>query len=117
MGVSCNARFVILEDGLFGAIPYMMREDYCLDYCQRIVLNIRRTAIASTFYQKSNIRSLLLIATRSKGSKFRLSRSLPTRSSISIARPSSLQSLLKAKVYITCHLVVGVNLSTNAIRP
>lgn len=58
MGVSCNARFVILEDGLFGAIPYMMREDYCLDYCQRIVLNIRRIAIASTFYQKSNIRSL-----------------------------------------------------------
>ena len=49
MGVSCNARFVILEDGLFDAIPYIMREA-CLDYCHRRVLDIRETAIASIFY-------------------------------------------------------------------
>ena len=50
MGVSCDARFVILEDGLSDATPYIMREDYCLDYCHHGVLDIRRIATASTFH-------------------------------------------------------------------
>ena len=69
MGVSCNARFVILEDGLSDAIPYIMREDYCcLDYCHHKLQH----KIAHSHYYPF------------KQTKTSLSRSLPTLSHFNV---------------------------------